>query len=109
MSFQVQQKVFQAVYQIVARIPEGKVMTYGQIARLLGNPRWARTVGWALKANPYGVAVPCHRVVGKGGRISKGFANGRPEMQRKRLEAEKVRFRPDGTVDMSRHHWQGVS
>ena len=102
------QSFFQAVYRVVARIPGGKVMTYGQIARLLGNPRWARTVGWALKANPYGSELPCHRVVGKGGRISDGFANGRPEVQRRRLAAEEVLFRPDGSVDMSRHHWQGV-
>ncbi|MBI3989050.1 MAG: MGMT family protein [candidate division NC10 bacterium] len=102
------QSFFQTVYRIVAQIPEGKVMTYGQIARLLGNPRWARTVGWALKANPYGLELPCHRVVGKGGRISVGFANGRPEVQRKHLEAENVRFRSDGTVDMAKHQWHGA-
>ena len=97
---------FSQVYQIVSRIPEGKVATYGQIAFLLGNLRGARTVGWALHSNPYPGVVPCHRVVNKEGELSGGFAFGGSEKQRSLLEKEGVRFLLDGRVDLERHLWQ---
>jgi methylated-DNA-protein-cysteine methyltransferase related protein len=97
---------FSRVYQIVSRIPAGKVATYGQIALLLGNPRGARTVGWALHSNPYPKVVPCHRVVNKEGELSGGFAFGGGEKQRSFLEEEGVHFLPDGRVDLKGHLWQ---
>lgn len=97
---------FSQVYRIVSRIPEGKVTTYGQIASLLGNPRGARTVGWALHSNPYPKVVPCHRVVNKEGELSGGFAFGGWETQRSLLEEEGVRFLTGGRVDLERHLWQ---
>ena len=60
---------------MVRRIPRGKVATYGQIAELLGAPRAARIVGWAMHGNPHGSRVPCHRVVGSTGSLT-GFAGG---------------------------------
>ena len=70
---------FETVYKIVSEIPTGKVISYGGVARLAGNPRMARQVGWALHVNPYQGVVPCHRVVMKDGSLSKGF----PSAERK--------------------------
>ena len=94
---------FARVYSAVSAIPKGRVATYGQLARLLGSPRGARAVGWALRALG-GVGarrVPWHRVVGSGGRISLRAGLG-PQLQRRRLRAEGVRFRGE-RVDLSRH------
>ncbi|MFB0536550.1 MAG: MGMT family protein, partial [Anaerolineae bacterium] len=54
---------FSRVYRLVSMIPRGKVASYGQIARMLGSPRGARTVGWALHGLPEGTDVPWHRVI----------------------------------------------
>ena len=67
---------FDRVYALVARIPRGKVATYGQIARMLGASRAARSVGWAMHDNPHGSRVPCHRVVQQGGSCSPNFRMG---------------------------------
>ena len=61
---------FEEVYKIVKMIPRGKVANYGQIARLAGNSKMARQVGWALHVNPYPGQIPCHRVVTKDHYIS---------------------------------------
>jgi len=89
----------------VRNIPRGRVLTYGQVALLLGVPRGARAVGWALRALPARLerGVPWHRVVGAGGRISPRPGPG-PEQQRRRLRAEGVHFR-HGCVDLARHAW----
>lgn len=89
---------FQTVYDIVKDIPEGKVASYGTVARLAGNPRMARQVGWALHVNPFEGVVPCHRVVMKDGSLSKGFAFGGEEVQRALLEKEGVGFDAQGRV-----------
>jgi methylated-DNA-protein-cysteine methyltransferase-like protein len=91
------------VYAVVRRIPRGRVLTYGQVARILGKLRGARAVGWALRAlgGAQAERVPWHRVVGAGGRISLRAGPG-PELQRRRLRREGVRFR-GGCVDMERH------
>lgn len=88
---------------MVRRIPRGRVLTYGQVARILGKVRGARAVGWAMRALGGAEArrVPWHRVVGAGGRISLRAGPG-PELQRRRLRQEGVRFR-SGCVDMERH------
>ncbi len=97
--------VFDLVYALVRRIPRGKVATYGQIARLLGAPRAARTVGWAMHGNPHGSKVPCHRVVQQGGSLSPNYCIGDPGRQRRLLAREGVTFLLDGRVDMARHQW----
>ena len=56
-----QQTVFERIYAVVRRIPAGKVASYGQVAWLAGNPRWARVVGYALHRNPDPDTIPCHR------------------------------------------------
>lgn len=98
---------FRAVYAAVRRIPAGRVATYGQVARLLGAPRAARTVGWALHGNPHGSRVPCHRVVQAGGRCAPGAFTGPPGEQRRRLEAEGVEFTLNGRIDLGRFRWDG--
>lgn len=92
---------FERVYEMVRRIPPGRVATYGQIARLLDWPRGARTVGWALRALKPDTDVPWHRVVNALGRISIDDA----AHQRARLEAEDVLFDETGSIDLSRYRW----
>jgi len=104
---------FAAVYALVGRIPRGRVATYGQIARLLGAPRHARVVGWAMHGNPHGARVPCHRVIQQGGFLSPNYCLDDPGRQRRILEREGVIFRLDGRVDLAAHQWrpeaEGVS
>jgi methylated-DNA-protein-cysteine methyltransferase-like protein len=96
-------RFFERVYAAVRAIPRGRVATYGEVARLLGVPRGARAVGWALGAlsATRERRVPWHRVVGAGGRISLRDGVG-PEVQRRRLKGEGVRFLA-GRVDLARH------
>ena len=96
--------VFHTFYDIVRRIPTGKVATYGQIARLAGMPRCARTVGYAM-AGCQDPAVPCHRVVDRFGGTKAVFDTYAPGTQRALLEAEGVLFRSDGTVDLEKCQW----
>ena len=96
---------FERIYAVVQTIPKGKVATYGQVAMLAGNPRWARVVGYALHVNPRPGEIPCHRVVTREGATSAAFAFGGQDMQRTLLEEEGVTFLPDGRVDMEKHRW----
>ena len=98
---------FEDVYQMVRQIPEGRVASYGQIARLAGHPRKARFVGFAMHASP-GMAggVPCHRVVFKDGSLAPGFAFGGPGRQREMLVGEGVSFKDDDHVDMEACAWE---
>ena len=88
------------IYEVVRTIPAGRVMSYGRVATLAGNPRGARGVGFALHRTPEPGAIPCHRVVFRDGSVCTGYAFGGPEVQRRLLEAEGVTFLPDGRVDM---------
>jgi len=97
---------FSCVYEAARQIPRGKVATYGQIARLAGNPRMARQVGWALHVNPEEGVIPCHRVINRFGELCKGFAFGGEEAQRLLLEAEGIVFSADGRVDLNTFGWE---
>ena len=96
----------ESVYELVRQIPAGRVASYGQVARMVGRPRNARFVGFALHANPEPGVIPCHRVVFKDGSLAPGFAFGGPDEQRRMLEDEGVGFTTDGKVDMARHRWE---
>jgi len=96
---------FARIYAVVKQIPRGTVATYGQVALLAGNPRWARVVGYALHHNPDPAHIPCYRVVTKDGRTSTAFAFGGQDVQRALLEADGVAFLPSGRVDMARFQW----
>lgn len=88
-----------AIRTVIARIPRGKVITYGRLAEAAGLPGAARTVVWALQGAG---ALPWHRVVGSGGRIA---LSGEPgQEQRLRLALEGVTFR-GGKVRMDLHSW----
>ena len=90
---------FRRVYAIVAGIPKGSVMTYGQIAMLLDNICSARYVGFAMSAAPPG--LPCHRVVNKAGEMAPHGIFGGEERQRELLRSEGVAFKKNGRVDMA--------
>ena len=96
---------FQRVYQVVRRIPVGRVATYGQIARLLGEPHAARSVGWAMSASS-DPDVPWHRVLNAQGRISAAERRAESGLQRALLEEEGVVFDRDGRVDLALFRWQ---
>ena len=95
------------VYELVGRIPFGKVATYGQIAFLAGNPKGARGVGFALRHPPAAKALPCHRVIFRDGSLPDGNVFGGHGIQRGLLEKEGVQFLKDGRVDLSRFLWDG--
>ena len=97
-------RVFAFFYDVVCQIPAGKVATYGQIARLGGMPRCARTVGYAM-AGCTDPAVPCHRVVDRFGGTKACFDIHAPGTQRALLETEGVTFRSDGTVELETCLW----
>ncbi len=97
---------FEKVYELVKKIPEGRVLTYGMVAQMLGYPRKARIVGWALHSNPYKGIVPCHRVVDRNGNLSGGFAFGGPCVQRRLLENEGIVFKSDGSIDLGIYLWK---
>lgn len=94
---------FEKIYEVVKHIPKGKVATYGQVALLAGNPRWARVVGYALHNNPDPANIPCYRVVNREGRVAGAFVFGGGKVQRQLLEAEGVVFEPDGIVDLEKY------
>lgn len=96
---------FNKIYNIVKKIPHGKVASYGQIAKLAGNPNWARIVGYALHKNPDPKNIPCYRVVNKDGKISKSFAFGGMNVQKTLLKNEGINFIDEITVDMKKHQW----
>jgi methylated-DNA-protein-cysteine methyltransferase-like protein len=99
------QSFFEQVQQVMQCIPPGKVATYGQIARILGMPHAARTVGWALRAMPEGSEVPWQRVVN--GRGTSSLDAHGAAIQRALLEEEGVVFDEQGRIDLKVYGWAG--
>jgi len=97
--------LFSRVYDLVRRIPRGRITSYGAIARALGMPRGARTVGWALSACPS--HVPWHRVVNAQGKISWRPSDGYV-LQRTLLRREGVRFNRTGRIDFEKFGWKAL-
>ena len=91
------------VYQIVARIPRGRVTTYGRIARTIGDVRGARMVGWALMQAP--PELPCQRVVNRNGELTGGWHFGHPDVMRNLLVEEGVPFSEEYQVDLTSCVW----
>jgi methylated-DNA-protein-cysteine methyltransferase-like protein len=100
--------LFQQIHEVVQRIPPGKVATYGQIAQLLGMPRGARTVGWALRAMPEAGDLPWQRVINARGTISFRPDSPGAALQRALLEEEGVVFDERGRVDLNVYGWAGL-
>ena len=90
----------------IRRIPEGRVATYGQIAKLCGNPRAARQVVRVLHSCSKKERLPWHRVINAKGRISL-FPGRGYELQQALLRDEGVEFRLDGSIDLERFGWDG--
>jgi methylated-DNA-protein-cysteine methyltransferase-like protein len=103
----VRENLFELVYRVVRCIPPGQVTTYGQVARILGMPRGARTVGWALRALPEGSGVPWQRVVNARGAISFSPGGYAASLQQSLLEEEGVVFE-QGCIDLGTYGWVGL-
>lgn len=93
----------EGVCQVVAAIPRGKVLTYGQIATLAGKHNYARQVARAMRAEYESRKLPCHRVVNCDGRCAPGWSE-QPGL----LREEGVSFKGNGNVDLEKHLWRFV-
>ena len=96
---------FQRVYEIVKTIPQGRVTTYGLIAKKLGMASSARTVGWALNASHNDSSIPAHRVVNRNGLLTgkhhfKGF-----DLMKQLLENEGIKVKDDKVIDFKFKLW----
>lgn len=101
------ENLFEMIYRAVRRIPPGRVATYGQVARIVGLPRGARTVGWALRALPEGSDVPWQRVINARGSISFRPGGHAAMVQQRLLEEEGIVFQ-EGRVDLGAYGWAGL-
>jgi methylated-DNA-protein-cysteine methyltransferase-like protein len=97
---------FERVYAIVRTIPEGKVTSYGAIAKALGTARSARMVGWAMNASHNRDNVPAHRVVNRKGLLSGKHHFDGTNLMQQLLENEGVEIVNNQIVDFEKHFWQ---
>jgi methylated-DNA-protein-cysteine methyltransferase-like protein len=93
------------IWQVVAAVPSGKVITYGEVAKKAGLAGAARRVGAALRGLPPDTRIPWHRVVNAQGRISFRAGSESYNTQRERLENEGVLFKMNGVIDLRRYGW----
>jgi len=98
-------KFTEAVHKIVRAIPSGRVMTYGQIAALLGYPRAAQYVGWVMHWSDF-EKIPYQRVVNRFGGLASGYTRGGQLAHKFDLELEGVEVRDDFTIDLEKYLWQ---
>jgi len=97
----------QRAVHILKAVPPGRVVTYGQVAAMAGDPRGARQVVRILATLSDAENLPWHRVINAKGQVSLPGKGG--QEQRARLAAEGVTFRPDGAVELARFQWRGPS
>lgn len=97
---------FERVYAIVRQIPEGKVTSYGAIAKALGTARSSRMVGWAMNASHNTDNVPAHRVVNRKGLLSGKHHFDGTNLMQQLLENEGVKIENNQIVDFEKHFWQ---
>lgn len=97
---------YERIYAVIARIPRGKVATYGQVAALAGLPRHARQVGYALQSMPEQLDIPWQRVVNAKGEVSRRALSFNEPKQRHLLEQERVVFGKGGRIDLERYGWR---
>ena len=100
-----QKNTYEKIYDVVRQIPKGCVATYGQVAALAGNKRWARVVGYALHVNPDPEGIPCYRVVNREGRLSDAFAFGGVNEQKLLLEADGIEVN-GSHVNLNKYQWK---
>lgn len=94
------------IYEVIRRVPEGKVVTYGQVASLAGLPGHARQVGYALHSSRPDDDLPWHRVINAKGEVSPRSEPGYEGLQRAMLEAEGVVFNSAGRISLKTYRWQ---
>ena len=99
------QKFFDRVYKVVAKIPYGKVTTYGDIAEACGTRGAARTVGWAINGASV-TGLPCHRVVNRFGALTGRLHFGDPDLMEDMLRSEGIEFDKDGCVILEKYLWK---
>ncbi len=95
------------VYELTRKIPEGKVATYGQLAKLAGKPKAARAVGVFMRNNPDAPHTPCHRVVAKDGNLT-GYSLGRGIHTKMKMLREEGVILKGNRVDLEKSLWSGV-
>lgn len=100
-----QSDFFQDVYDVVRLIPEGRVTSYGAIAKYLGSARSSRMVGWAMNAAHSIPDVPAHRVVNRKGLLTGKIHFGEPNRMENLLKAEGVLVKNDQIIDFEKHFW----
>jgi methylated-DNA-protein-cysteine methyltransferase related protein len=99
------QDFFSKVYKIVAKIPYGRVATYGDIAEACGIRSSARTVGWALNGAKES-GLPCHRVVNRFGALTGKMHFGSPDLMKELLQSEGIEFDKDDCVILEKYLWK---
>lgn len=99
---------FSKVYEVVRQIPEGKVTSYGAIAKYLGSPQSSRMVGWAMNASHSLDGVPAHRVVNRKGLLTGKHHFGGGTIMQQLLENEGVHIIEDQIQDLEKHFWDPV-
>lgn len=107
MKYNMEKNSYEKIYEVVKQIPKGTVATYGQVAALAGNKRWARVVGYALHVNPDPEGIPCYRVVNREGRLSDAFAFGGVNQQKVLLEADGIEV-VDNHVNLEIYQWKKI-
>jgi len=104
----VEPSFFSKVYEVVRQIPEGKVTSYGAIAKYLGSPQSSRMVGWAMNASHSLDDVPAHRVVNRKGLLTGKHHFGGGTIMQQLLENEGVHIIEDQIQDLEKHFWDPV-
>ncbi|WP_422132588.1 MGMT family protein [Endozoicomonas sp. ALD040] len=94
------------IWLILTKIPEGKVVTYGQLANMVGAPGYARVVGNIMKQLPSGSGLPWHRVINSKGQISFPETSAKYQQQQSLLESEGITFL-NGKVNLKLYQWSG--
>ena len=97
---------YEQIYNVVRRIPHGRVATYGQIAELAGLPRQPRMVGYALSALSEYLSIPWHRVINAKGEVSVRSEPDFDQFQRTLLEDEGIEFDAKNRISLTRFRWK---
>ena len=95
------------IYEIVRKIPKGKVTSYGAIAEAIGTKTTARMVGWAMNASHTAIPkVPAHRVVNRNGLLTGRHHFATPTLMQELLEAEKIEIIDNQIINFEKHFWK---
>lgn len=97
---------FERVYEVVRKIPEGRVTSYGAIAKVLGTARSARMVGWAMNASHDREDVPAHRVVNRNGILTGKHHFEGTNLMQQLLESEGIKVENNQVVNFKEIFWE---